>query len=136
MQISDPPNVISTPSGRIEVKLGSVFEIVCEARGIPYPIISWRQSEHPSSSTQLENNRRKLIEVSNRSMAGKIECIATNGVGQPATAGVDMVVYCMYLYILVHIRNFLIEKFILCELNRIQLNLKLFVSFIYFVLHF
>lgn len=94
MNFTDPPSVISTPSGRIEVKLGSVFEIVCEARGIPHPIISWRQNGQ-SSSVQLENNRRKLVEVNDRSLAGKIECIATNGVGQPAVAGIDMVVFCM-----------------------------------------
>lgn len=93
---ADAPTVLSSPSGRIEVKLGSVFEIVCEARGIPHPIISW--SIHgETSSTQLENNRRKLVEVSDRKMAGKIECSATNGVGKPATAGVDMVVLCKFL---------------------------------------
>lgn len=91
----DAPSVASSPSGRIEVKMGSVFEIVCEARGIPHPIISW--SVHgESSSTQLENNRRKLVEVNDRSLAGKIECIATNGVGKPASAGVDMVVLCKF----------------------------------------
>lgn len=89
----DPPSVISSPSGRIEVKLGSVFEIVCEARGIPHPIISWRQNGQ-SSSTRLENTRRKLVEVSDRSMAGLIECTATNGVGHAAVAGVDLVVLC------------------------------------------
>lgn len=79
------------------MKLGSVFEIVCEARGIPHPIISWIVHGE-SSSTQLENNRRKLIEVNDRSIAGKIECIATNGVGTPAVAGVDMVVLCMLFW--------------------------------------
>ncbi|XP_031623591.1 neuronal growth regulator 1 [Contarinia nasturtii] len=91
IEVQYPPTVVSQPSGRIEVKMGSVFEIVCEAHGIPQPIISWRHHEQ-SSSTQLENVRRKLIEVNDRNMAGKIECIATNGVGQPAVAGVDMIV--------------------------------------------
>lgn len=94
LKITDPPSVLSNPSGRIEVKMGSIFEIVCEARGIPHPIISWRQNGH-SNTTQLENNRRKLVEVRDRNVAGKIECVATNGVGQPAVAGVDMVVLCM-----------------------------------------
>lgn len=81
--------------GRIEVKFGSVFEMVCESRGIPQPIISWRQNGQ-SSNTHLDNVRRKLIEVNDRHMAGKIECIATNGVGQPAVTGIDMVVLCMF----------------------------------------
>lgn len=89
--------MISNPNGRIEIKLGSIFEIVCEARGIPHPIISWRQNGQSNYdlSGQIENNRRKLVEVSSRNVAGKIECVAENGVGQPAVAGVDMVVLCM-----------------------------------------
>lgn len=93
----DPPSVISSPSGRIEVKMGSVFEIVCEARGIPHPIISWRYNGH-INGTQLENNRRKLIEVTDRSLAGKIECLADNSVGEPAVAGIDMVVLCKFRF--------------------------------------
>lgn len=77
------------------MKLGSVFEIVCEARGIPHPIIGWLHNNQ-SNSNYLENNRRRLVEVRNRSMAGKIECTATNGVGQPAVAGIDMVVLCEF----------------------------------------
>lgn len=88
-----PPSVVSVPSGRIEAKLGSVFEIICEAQGIPHPIISWRHHGQ-SNSTQLENMRTKVIEVNDRGMAGNIECVATNGVGQPAVAGVDLVVLC------------------------------------------
>lgn len=92
--ILDAPSVISIPSGKQEVKLGSVFEIVCEARGIPHPIISWTFNGIASSTTSLENNRRRLIEVRDRNMAGKVECVATNGVGQPATAGIDLIVLC------------------------------------------
>lgn len=72
---------------------------MCEARGIPHPIISWRQNGQSNYdlSGQIENNRRKLVEVGSRNVAGKIECVAENGVGQPAVAGVDMVVLCMYI---------------------------------------
>lgn len=89
----DPPKVTSSPSGRHEIKLGSVFEIVCTASGVPHPIISW-QHNGISSSINLENNRRRLVEVNDRKMAGKIECVATNGVGTPARDGVDMIVLC------------------------------------------
>lgn len=90
------------PSGRIEVPLGSVFEIVCEARGIPPPIISWKYYGH-TATNHLENSRRRLLEVNDRQMAGKIECIATNGVGQPATAGVNMIVQCERLCVLLYL---------------------------------
>lgn len=83
---------MTQPSGRIEVKLGTVFEIVCEAIGTPQPIITWRLK---GSSDHLEQSfRRRLIEVRSRDMAGPVECIATNGVGYPAVAGIDMVVQC------------------------------------------
>lgn len=88
----DPPQIISQPSGRIEVKLGTVFEIVCEAIGIPQPIITWRLNER---SDHLEQTfRRRTIEVRSRDMAGPIECVATNGVGHPAVAGINMIVHC------------------------------------------
>lgn len=90
---ADAPSVVSFPSGRIEVKLGSMFEIVCEARGIPQPIITWRVNGQ-MSMTRLDNTRRRLIDVQDRNMAGKIECIATNGVGEAAVDGIDMVVLC------------------------------------------
>lgn len=89
----DPPKVVSSPSGRHEIKLGSVFEIVCTATGVPQPIISW-QHNGISNGISLENNRRQLVEVKDRKMAGKIECVATNGVGSPARAGIDMIVLC------------------------------------------
>lgn len=99
MMCSVPPIVSSSPNGRIEAKIGSVFEIMCEAHGIPHPIISWRHHGQ-SNSTQLENTRTKVIEVNDRSMAGAIECVANNGVGQPAVAGVDLVVLCMSCFFL------------------------------------
>lgn len=68
---------------------------MCEAKGIPHPIISWQHNGLPNSNI-LENNRRRIVEVRNRSMAGKIECTANNGVGQPAVAGIDMIVLCKF----------------------------------------
>ncbi|XP_055298942.1 limbic system-associated membrane protein isoform X2 [Sitodiplosis mosellana] len=91
IEVQFPPSVVSTPSGRIEAKLGAVFEIICDAQGIPHPIISWMHHGQ-SNSTQLENKRTKVIEVNDRGMAGRIDCVATNGVGHPAVAGVDLVV--------------------------------------------
>lgn len=35
-----------------------------------------------------------MVEVTNREMSGPIECIATNGVGEPAVAGINMIVLC------------------------------------------
>lgn len=96
------------------MKLGSVYEIVCEARGIPHPVISWSYNGK-TNTNRLENNRRRLVEVNNRDMAGKIECIATNGVGKQATAGVDMIVQCKLIVYFAYVReNCTILKRLFC----------------------
>ncbi len=77
------------------MKIGSVFEIVCDAHGVPQPIISWKR-KGKSESEHLDNTRRMMIEVTNREMSGPIECIATNGVGEPAVAGINMIVLCKW----------------------------------------
>lgn len=84
------------PSGIVEQNIGAVFEIVCEPRGVPYPIVTWRhhgRNEHQLSITN--NSRRLLVEVRDRQMAGRIECVAKNGVGE-ATASVDLLVLCEF----------------------------------------
>lgn len=92
---TDAPSIISQPSGRVEVEVGSIFEIVCEAKGIPQPIITWEYKDKPASD-HLDNKRRLLVEVKNRHMVGPVQCIATNGVGEAAVAGIDMVVLCEF----------------------------------------
>lgn len=74
------------------MKLGTLFEMVCEAVGNPLPLISWRIKGQPAADE--DNNRRRLVEVRSRDMAGPIECVAANGVGAPAVTGIDMVVQC------------------------------------------
>ena len=96
MQYLDPPTIISSPSGTVESQLGNIFEIVCETRGIPSPAISWRHNGKNKTNT-YENNRRLLVEIKDYSVAGPIECIANNGVGDSAIAGIVLVVLCKYL---------------------------------------
>lgn len=40
-----------------------------------------------------------LVEVKGRQLAGRIDCIATNGVGE-ATAGIDLVVLCKFFFLI------------------------------------
>lgn len=42
-----------------------------------------------------------MVEVTNREMSGPIECIATNGVGEPAVAGINMIVLCKFLILII-----------------------------------
>ncbi|XP_037024959.1 protein amalgam isoform X2 [Bradysia coprophila] len=91
IEVQYPPSVVSDPKGIFEVKIGSVFEIVCEANGVPQPIITWKRNGR-GESDHLDNTRRTTVEVTSREMSGPIECIATNGVGEPAVAGINMIV--------------------------------------------
>lgn len=84
---------MSDPKGIFEVKIGSVFEIVCDAKGVPQPVITWKR-KGKGESDHLDNKRRTTVEVTSRDMSGPIECIAANGVGEPAVAGINMIVLC------------------------------------------
>lgn len=47
--IPDPPNILMHPSDRVEVKVGQILEIVCDATGVPQPYISWSFKVRPFS---------------------------------------------------------------------------------------
>ena len=91
--ISDPPTVISSLSGTVEVKLGSTFEIACEARGMPPPLISWNH-DGINLTDQYKNTPRYMLEVNNINMSGVVECVANNGVGEPASSSINLIVLC------------------------------------------
>lgn len=96
---SDPPTVSSYPSGNIRLRLGSSFEITCDATGVPFPIISWRRV-HPSGAIEMlaERQRHLRVEVSSREMGGAYQCLANNGIEEPAVAGVNVHVNCERIY--------------------------------------
>lgn len=94
IEVQYPPAVLASPNGVVELPVGSVFEILCEARGFPIPIITWRRNGIEEPNEKMNNRRRLLVEVESRDMAGLIECIANNGVGQPAVDGVHLSVLC------------------------------------------
>lgn len=79
------------------VRLGSSFEITCDATGVPQPIISWRRL-HTSGALETlaeTTTRRQLrIDVTSREMGGTYQCVANNGVEEPAVAGVNLYVNC------------------------------------------
>lgn len=76
------------------MRVGSIFEIFCEVRGTPHPLITWKANGEIVDGSQITNERRYLVEVKDRQMAGPIECIANNKVGPPAVSGIMLVVYC------------------------------------------
>lgn len=82
------------PAGTMNVTLGAMFQITCEPKGVPYPIISWYHNGRHVTNT-YDGERRLTVEVKHYDMAGKIECVANNGVGrEPKSAGVLLIVNC------------------------------------------
>lgn len=62
---------------------------------MPHPIISWRHRSPNGTVTRVEeNSRRLLVEITDKDQAGHFECLANNGVGEPAVAGVNVRVNC------------------------------------------
>lgn len=87
-----PPEVITYPTGVMNITLGGIFQITCEAKGVPYPIISWEHNKQKVTNTD-DSNRRLTVEVKHYDMTGLIECIAENGVGT-ASSGLLLLVHC------------------------------------------
>lgn len=87
--------------------------MVCEPTGIPYPAITWRIKGEENSA---EVSRRRLIQVTDKDAAGLIECIASNGVGEPAVAGLNLIVLCMFCLLV----KFLINNIVILYLIKLR----------------
>ncbi|XP_067006796.2 igLON family member 5 isoform X2 [Anabrus simplex] len=89
IEVLYPPSVVPIPeSGQVIVELGDEVKMACEASGVPHPIITWVTK---GEELQLLDNRPKLRFIAdNRTMAGTYECIASNGVGEPARAVIEL----------------------------------------------
>ncbi|XP_044016265.1 neurotrimin-like [Aphidius gifuensis] len=89
IEVMFSPSVHSVPEdGDLEVKLGDEVEMACIAKGFPYPSLSWYMK---GEEMKLLDERSKLkFRADNRSMSGKYTCIADNGIGEPASATIDL----------------------------------------------
>ncbi|EDW01293.1 immunoglobulin superfamily member 10 [Drosophila grimshawi] len=91
IEVQYEPSVVTEPSGILELPIGAIFEVICMAKGVPQPSISWRLNGNTVDQYSNSGNRQShIFEIKSRSMAGLIECLATNEVGQPAVAGVQL----------------------------------------------
>lgn len=97
------------PTGTMTAVLGALFQITCEAKGVPYPIISWYHNNVHVTNT-YDGERRLTVEVKDYEKAGRIECVANNGVGEPKSAGILLIVNCWSIYFSVvrSLRHFLL----------------------------
>ncbi|XP_045462207.1 opioid-binding protein/cell adhesion molecule homolog isoform X2 [Harmonia axyridis] len=89
IEVMHPPSVSPfPPTGFLQVKLGEEVRISCTPSGVPYPIITWNFQDE---ELELMDHREMLkFTALDRHMAGIYECIAVNGVGEPATASIEL----------------------------------------------
>ncbi|XP_029708201.2 neurotrimin [Aedes albopictus] len=91
IEVQYPPSILMHPSDRVEVKVGQILEIVCDATGVPQPYVTWAFKNDNASST-FDNNRKINLLIEDKDFAGPVECTATNGVGEPVSETLDVFV--------------------------------------------
>ncbi|KRT85449.1 Immunoglobulin, partial [Oryctes borbonicus] len=89
IEVLHPPSIESDPeNGYLEVKLGEEVRMACTGKGVPIPVITWKRN---GRDLKLIDNRNVLsFSAADRHLAGTYECIATNGVGEPATKEIQL----------------------------------------------
>uniref|UniRef100_A0A1I8PCA4 Uncharacterized protein n=1 Tax=Stomoxys calcitrans TaxID=35570 RepID=A0A1I8PCA4_STOCA len=92
IEVQYAPKVFATPSGLIELPVGAVLEIICETEGVPQPAVTWTYNNETIIDYLVGNRQTHIVEIKSRNMSGNIECVARNGVGQPISDGVELLV--------------------------------------------
>ncbi|KAJ9599429.1 hypothetical protein L9F63_010098 [Diploptera punctata] len=92
IEVLSPPSIITIPeNGLIEVKLGDEVEMGCKATGVPHPVVTW--SNDGEEILLLDNRPILRFHADMRQQAGIYKCVAINGVGNPATAKINLRVF-------------------------------------------
>ncbi|KAI4496012.1 hypothetical protein M0802_008227 [Mischocyttarus mexicanus] len=89
IQVMFPPSIRTVPeSGELEVNLKEEVDMECVANGVPTPIVSWwtKDGEIPL----LTNIPRLRFYADHRNRSGQYICIANNGIGDAASATIDL----------------------------------------------
>ena len=92
--IIDPPS-ITINKIRQTVEEGDNIMLTCNVTGKPQPIISWTKLE--SSEVLSNTSSLTIVNVSRPETPDNMiqyQCTASNGVGTPATATVNVTVHC------------------------------------------
>lgn len=89
IQVMYPASIRTIPeSGVLEVNLKEEVNMECVPNGVPTPAVSWwtKDGEIP-----LLTNRPQLrFYVDHRNRSGQYTCVANNGIGDPASATIDL----------------------------------------------
>ncbi|XP_076280807.1 limbic system-associated membrane protein isoform X1 [Lasioglossum baleicum] len=89
IEVMYPPTVHSVPeNGKLEVHLGEEVDMACVAKGVPLPIISWKNKD--GEIPFLYDRSHLRFHAENPNNAGRYTCVANNDVGEPATATIEL----------------------------------------------
>ncbi|XP_011690293.1 PREDICTED: hemicentin-1-like isoform X2 [Wasmannia auropunctata] len=89
IEVIYPPSVETVPaSGELEVNLGERVEMQCVTKGVPAPTISWRTKNE--EIPLLDSRSHLKFHADNWNFSGTYTCVATNGIGEPAQADIEL----------------------------------------------
>ncbi|KAF5291192.1 hypothetical protein FQA39_LY14434 [Lamprigera yunnana] len=85
IEVLKSPSVEPDPiGGYLQVRLREEVKMSCKVEGVPYPLITWY---YQGKDMQLIDNREMLkFTATDRQLSGEYQCLARNGVGDPANA--------------------------------------------------
>uniref|UniRef100_A0A182KES9 Ig-like domain-containing protein n=1 Tax=Anopheles christyi TaxID=43041 RepID=A0A182KES9_9DIPT len=79
------------PEDPIDIRVGQILEAVCQVTGMPQPYVKWTM-QNENATIPFENERKLSVLIEDRTYSGPLECTATNGVGEPASSSVEVIV--------------------------------------------
>ncbi|XP_031788314.1 neurotrimin isoform X2 [Nasonia vitripennis] len=89
IQVMYPASAKPIPeSGQLEVVMGEEATMSCVSEGVPKPVLAW--SFQGQELPILASGQRLRILANNRSLAGIYSCQASNGIGEPAKAVIEL----------------------------------------------
>ncbi|CAH1395845.1 unnamed protein product [Nezara viridula] len=87
IQVIFPPKVKMLPETEtVDVELHQEITLTCTATGVPTPMINWTFKGEEIPLLSMRNDLR--FTASSSKMSGEYACVATNDVGDPATASI------------------------------------------------
>ncbi|XP_050091733.1 hemicentin-1 [Anopheles aquasalis] len=80
------------PEDSIDIRVGQILEVACAVTGVPQPYVTWSYQQQDNASTVFQDDRKLSVLIKDRNFSGPVQCTATNAVGEPATASVEVIV--------------------------------------------
>ncbi|XP_035786584.1 opioid-binding protein/cell adhesion molecule-like isoform X2 [Anopheles albimanus] len=80
------------PEDSIDIRVGQILEVACAVTGVPKPYVTWSYQQQDNASTVFQDDRKLSVLIKDRHFSGPVQCTATNAVGEPATASVEVIV--------------------------------------------